>query len=467
MDRVESSTHKPTRRDLFKRSLGAGLAAGLSGGVWLSGCSRRKQSSNSNIILITLDTTRADHLGCYGYRRGTSPNLDKLAEQSVLYTQAIAPSSWTLPSHASLFTGKFPSSHGAHYDKNGSLKLLAAGLKDRIFWDEIRANGMDPSAQTLAQILRQAGYSTGAVVGGPWLKRVFGLNKDFEHYDDAGISTLNGRRADAVTTNALQWLENVRGGKFFLFLNYFDPHGPWSAPDLFGTAFLQDEKKRSDGNREEYEKRAAYDGEILYMDYHIGRLVEALKHWNLYEGSWVIVTADHGELLGEHGQFGHGRYLYQEEIHVPLFTKYPAGEVPPGQHTSHVQLTDILPLICDYGDFPKPNDIQGSVPPEIAHPIVAETYPLKMNSSDGDWRAIFDGNYKFVWNSKGRHLLFDLANDPEEINNLAEQDVKRVGRMTAKLHHYLAGLPTPDDGGSVRQLDQQTIEALKGLGYLK
>ncbi len=337
---------------------------------------------------MTLDTTRADHLGCYGHSQDTSPNLDKLAAESVLYTRALAPSSWTLPSHASLFTGKFSSSHGAQYDPEGPLQLLDAiqGSKE---WEVYRARGLAQNEVTLAQTLRNEGYKTGAVLGGPWLKKVFGMNKGFDYYDDDEIGTVNGRLARQINNRAVKWIEQSLGKEFFLFLNYFDPHSPYGAPEGFGAKFLEgnDIPKGREPSLEEL--FALYDGEIFYMDYYIGQLIQKLKDLKIYENTMIIVTADHGELMGEHGKFGHGNYLYQEELHVPFFVKYPRGEVLPSRSGTRVQLNDIFAMILERVGIPAPPGIQGGVPPQLGHPLIAETYPLQVFNKDGHWRAFF------------------------------------------------------------------------------
>lgn len=453
-----------TRRQLLQGGVQGALAATLGSSLWLGGCSHR--SSNANIVLITLDTTRADHLGSYGYRRPTSPNLDRLAAESLLYTRMIATSSWTLPSHASLFTGKFPSSHGARYDEGGRMRLTH-GIEGPAHWDALRARSLDANAVTLATLLKDAGYATGAVVGGPWMKRVFGLSRGFEYYDDDDISTVNGRRAEPITSAASQWIQSLGEKRFFLFLNYFDVHHPFNAPGKYATAFLPPGVglEETDKNLEAY--RAGYDGELLYMDHHIGRLMNRLKDLKLYDNTWIIVTADHGDLLGEHGKTGHGKYLTQEELHIPLFMKYPKGEVPPGRLDSQVQLIDILPLVCDHHGLPLPGDIQGDLPSKVEHPIIAETYPLKEITQDGHWRALFEGDLKFIWNSLGRHQLFDLARDSGEHHNLFGKDPGRDQRLLAKLDTYLSGLPKPGKSDFVQGVDEETIKALKAQGYLK
>jgi len=192
-----------------------------------------------SVLLVTLDTTRADHLGCYGHARDTSPRLDALAQEGVLYLRARSTSSWTLPAHASLFTGRFTSSHGARFDAEGPVRLTQA-IADEGQLSEYRARPLVDSETTLAELLAARGYATAAVVAGPWMKRVFGLAQGFEHYDDEGIDSLTGRRAASVTEAALAWADTLDERPFFLFLNYYDPHGPYGAPAPFTFRFVED-----------------------------------------------------------------------------------------------------------------------------------------------------------------------------------------------------------------------------------
>ncbi len=455
-----------TRRTVLKYGLYGSVAAGLQSSLWISGCTKRSRHKGPNVILIILDTVRADHLSCYDYHRKTTPNLDKLARQSVLYTRAIAPSSWTFPSHASLFTGKFTSSHGAKYDPKGQLRLTDA-ISGPKAWQVYRARSLAEDELTLAQLLKEAQYTTGAVVGGPWLKRVFGLDKGFEHYDDAQISTVNGRLASQLTASALKWLSKVKKKSFFLFLNYFDAHGPYMPPEGFAAAFLPNLTQWNPKKITMKQNIAFYDAEILYMDHYIGRLLEKLKADGLYDNTMIIVTSDHGELFGEHGELGHGDFLYQPELHIPLFVKYPAAEVTPARTDAPVQLNDVFVMILNRLGIEIPRNIQAGMPPQIGHPLVAETYPLASLAPKGHWRAIFEGNYKFIWNSKNNHLLFDLKNDPGEKTNLVAKQPQRAAKMLAEVNQYLAKLPAPGPAAPARELDEQTKEALRSLGYVK
>lgn len=418
--------------------------------VGFLGC--RSRIERPNVLVVTLDTTRKDHLGFYGYGRATSPNLDTLAESSVVFTRAVAASSWTLPSHASIFTGKFPTSHGARYDPEGPLRLsqAIAGPEE---WDGYRASPLSPAETTLAAILREAGYRTGAVVGGPWMKRVFGLSQGFERYDDDGIVDVNGKLASEVTSSALSFLEECDGKPFFLFLNYFDPHGPYDAPAPFRGTFGNEPSDR-------------YDEEILYMDHHLGRLLAGMKTLGVFEKTLIVVTADHGELLGEHGKMGHGATLFEEEIRVPFLVKYPGSERPPARTDDGVHHVDVLPMVLDRLGLPVPRGIQGGVPPTRERPLIAEVDPLPFMSAEGSFRALYLGRYKLLWNGLGESALYDIEADGNEHKDLSASEPGRTSNAVALLEKYLASLPPPGDTAQPTTLDEATLEALRKLGYV-
>lgn len=447
-----------TRRRFLGLGLGAGVAAGLLGG---GGCRGRLGAPRPNIVLMTLDTTRADHLSCYGYSRPTSPSLERLARESVLYKQAFTTSSWTLPAHATLFTGKFVTSHGARKDPEGPLVLTDA-IEGPDAWKKHRARTIGQGESTLAELLQAAGYATGGIVGGPWMKTVFGLHQGFDHYDDDGINRIGGRSAAQVTDGALTWLSSLDDRPFFLFLNYFDVHTPYAPPKKFEEVFLPAGTRATKTEK----KIARYDGEILFMDFFIGALLNRLKMLGRYDDTWIIVTSDHGELLGEHRLMGHGKFLYQEEICIPLFAKYPLGEVAPARTDTPVQLTDIMPMILDYLDLDYPDDVQGGAPPEVGHPIVAEVYPRDFEAPLGQWRALLDGDFKFLWNSKDRHHLFDLKRDPHETANLLTKNPAQAEAMETRLAAYLDGLPKPAAGGEEQVIDEETRQTLESMGYV-
>lgn len=424
-----------------------------------------------DILLITLDTTRADRLGCYGYLGETTPNLDRFAEEAVVHTRAYSTTSWTLPAHASLFTGKFTASHGARYHPDGSL-LLTEAISGPERWSQFRVRGLGQGERTLAAMLSEAGYSTGAVVAGPWLKRVMGLDRGFDHYDDDGIPSRNGRPAPEVTDRGLAWIAENTDRPFFLFLNYFDPHEPLRAPG----PFIRDLPAGGESRPPRDRRGQLYDAEVRFMDHHLGRLFWGLRELDRYDGSWIIITADHGELLGEHGLIGHTNTLHEEIVHVPLLVKYPGGEGPTGSDDFEVQLVDVFATILDRLGLAIPPGVQGNPFGEVRHPMIAEFFPLEFmrralrGSTEewrGDMRTLRRGDYKFVWSSIGRHQLFDLSVDPRESRNLVGELPDVAESMRTELMNYLATLPEPPPDGALRRVDPETEEALKNLGYLE
>ncbi len=451
----------------------------LVASVGLGSCDSRP--AGPNILLITLDTTRRDHLGCYGYQRDTSPNLDRLAADSIVYTNAYAVSSWTLPTHASLFTGKLPSAHGAEYDPEGPLKLTD-GIQDGP-WQHYRARPIAENETTLAQILTAEGYATGGVAGGPWMKTPFRLQKGFEFYDDENVTALNGRAAEDVTRVALEFIDRHADEPFFLFLNYYDPHSPYFDPAKkpgYRPEFVRQVCPLGvdPGQLEQGElQRLLYDAEIAYADHHLGRLLDHLRARGLYENTWIFVTADHGELqddpvLGDKGLWGHGNSLSQAEIHIPLFVKEPGRSGRKGPDDRMVQQTDVLPTILERLGLSLPPNIQGT-PLGQRHPIVAEAVTLPFMSDpertdwrhQGDWRVVIIGKYKYGWSSNGTPFLIDLEADPGEHTNLVTSDPARAQEMESLLLKYLAQLPEPGAVGQVGPVDEETMKSLRGLGY--
>jgi len=418
-----------------------------------------------NIVLITMDTTRVDRLGCYGFKKNTSPNIDLLAEKSIIFTNAYSNSSWTLPSHASLFTGKFTSSHGARFDREGPLKL-GNSITGYGQWKDYKARGLASNETTLARMLAMSGYITAGIVAGPWLKKVFGINRGFLFYDDDQIGTLQGRTAEQVTASALNFLDNVKDKRFFLFLNYFDPHEPRWAPREFVEDFLDLSQPTSPSGRPTVRQNSElYNAEIKYMDYYIGIFIDRLKKLNLYEDSWIIVTADHGELLGEKGRFGHGHFLTQEEIHVPLLMKYPGMKRKKVEHRP-IQLIDIFSTILKRLNIPLPKGIQGTPYPRIRHPLISEVYPPASKSEYGTWKSIISNNYKALQNSKGNDELYHLGRDPFTKKNIIDQAAEKADDMINKMNYYLEGLPETEHDESYFRIDGQTTDTLKSLGYL-
>ncbi|MEI7837023.1 MAG: sulfatase, partial [Planctomycetota bacterium] len=263
-----------------------------------------------NVVLISIDTCRADRLSCYGYKRQTTPNIDALASNGVLFTSASTPVPFTLPAHSSMMTGTYPPTHG------------------------VRLNNGDHLADsniTLAEIMRDAGYQTAAFIGAFPLDRIFGLNQGFDTYDcqfraKRQMALYSERNAEELTGPAMDWLGKNGKKPFLLFLHYYDAHFPYEPPPPFNTTYAGD----------------LYAGEIAYVDRCIGHVVDQLHAMGIYDNTLIIITGDHGESLGEHGEQTHGFFMYQGTLRVPLVIRAPVGSRN-CQVNDNVSLVDIVP----------------------------------------------------------------------------------------------------------------------------
>ncbi len=438
-----------------------------------SGCS---DATPPSLVLITLDTTRVDHLSAYGYEREITPNLLAFAERAVRYERAWSTSSWTLPAHASLFTGLYPSSHGAHYEPGGSavlgdiVRIPVAKL--------VRAGRLGEDSTTLAEILAERGYRTGAFVAGPWLHRGFGLLQGFETmYDD--IPGFAGRSAKLISDGALSWLEQTASdAPYFLFVNYFDPHMPFEPPpgydDLPG-ARVPYEAPYEDlmtGAHELSEQERSYlvdryDGEIRFLDHHLGRLLDAVFARPGGENTLVIVTADHGESFGEGGRFGHGFWLSEELLHVPLLVRFAGDRGAGSTDDSLVQLVDILPLAAAELGFGLPEGIEGmgvgarefGFAEIYREPTTVARFGERF---DRDVKAVISASHVLIRSDAGERSLVQLG-DPAGGGDAP--DDAAVEQLEARLDEYEQRAKkapvVPVD------VDAETLEALKRLGYVQ
>ncbi|NRA00126.1 MAG: sulfatase [Myxococcales bacterium] len=445
------------RRRVIPRFIGLCL---LLATALASACNQRPDAAGPSILVVTLDTTRRDHLGLYGYGRATSPNLDRFATEATVYTRAYSTSSWTLPAHASIFTGKLTAGHGARYDPNGPFRLTD-GITGPEVWKELRARGLSAGEQTLAGRLSQAGWRTGGIVAGPWMKKLFGLGTGFADYDDDGIEELNGRLARQVTERAIAWIDRRGSERFFLFLNYYDPHAPYAPPAKFVRALDPTGDGAPPGDRER--DVALYDAEIRSMDHELGRVLDHLRARELFRNMWIIVTADHGEFLGEHGKTDHGRGVFEEEIRIPLLVKKP-GTRGGTRDDTLVQLTDILPMLLGSLGLEVPGGIHGEDPENARRPIVAEVHS---RGSEQRWiRALIEDDFKLVATDK-RSKLYDLGSDLGEQQNVMRSDRERGLAMRARLDAYLASIEGAGEAGPDVDIDESTRRALENLGYLE
>ena len=429
-----------------------------------------------DVILVSCDTTRADHMSTYGYSRNTSPNLTTLARDGLNFSRAISPAQWTVPGHASMLTGLYPSRHGAHYSGTWGAAPVISG-RNRVF-------PLGPEKVTLAEMLRDRGYNTaGFVANFANLDRAFGFAQGFGHYEDLPGPLLRPlphavrfvqqfvptfvkepfRSAGELNAAALAWLDGLpRGRPAFIFLNYLEPHHWLASPpfdrwarevpgwrDLSRKGFFTHAMPVHLSEPERAFITASYDGQVAAMDASLGELVEGLKRRLRYDNAIIIVTADHGELLGEHDLIGHGgRMMYDGLLHIPMVVKLPGPDRPRGEVKETVQLVDIVPTVLDVLKIAIPPDVQGQVLQHVTHPIVAEEdINPEFVSHYGEvydraLRVLYDGPYKLITTSKGQRMLFDLAHDPNENDNLEARESERVAEMERRLDAVMSGMQT-------------------------
>lgn len=390
-----------------------------------------------------------------------------MAADGVVMQNFLTTSSWTLPTHASLFTGLFPSSHGAHYSNTGNTALGDADGAPGGF-DAFRANRLPDSATTLAEVLRSRGYETHAIGAGPWFKPVFGLDQGFEHYD-ADFDSLAGRPGNEVSNLAISAIEHADEKPFFLFLNYFDPHDPY---DGHGTSWEQFLKPGPDFARSKV--LAEYDAEILFMDEQIGRVFDELKRRKLYDQSWVVVTSDHGEHFGEHGLEGHGFSLYEAVVRGVLIVKPPKGVALAIDPRTYAQSVDVMPTLLRGLGIEPPTPIEGEALDQVTHPIVTELYRSAGNVRwkgerfRRELRAIYDGDYKLLLSTKDDDPdagLFDIRSDPGETTDLRAEKPDVVKSIVARFDAWSEGR-APLAQERAADLDIETRRQMEALGYL-
>jgi arylsulfatase A-like enzyme len=443
----------------------------------VGGCgSKLPAAPSANLLVVTLDTTRADHLSCYGYARDTSPRLARLASEGVRFTLSYAAASTTLPSHVSLFTGAAPIAHGVV--KNG----LA----------------LAPGAQTLAVRMRAAGAQTGAIVSSFVLDRRFGLDQGFDHYEDdftregssyqvdkwRGFET-NGafdRRANLTTDRAIRWLEARDPSRpFFLWVHYFDPHDPYVPPEPWKSRFAHPADS-APSLAEALTRRDvvdAYDGEIAFTDDEVGRLLDHLAALGLDRDTLVVVTADHGEGLGQHGVIGHAINVYEEAVAVPLVMRWP-GHLPPGRTIDGpVESVDVLPTVLALLGLPatdtgRGRDLSAAVlrgdALDADHPVFTHRRPYDENANENGKRvhgalfAVRRGQWKWIEGTlDGTRELYDLAADPHETANRANAERDRAESLARDVAAFRAANESkaPVD----TKVAPEDRERLRALGY--
>ena len=401
----------------------------------------RRGDETLNIILISIDTLRADALGCYGGDIAKTPNIDRLAAEGTLFAECKSPVPLTLPSHTTMLTGAFPPYHGVH---NNLTSVPDKGL------------------DFLSETLNKRGYRTGAIIGSFQLDDVFDFDQGFDYYDDEFTvgtgGTLAGfeKPANQIMARAEAWLADAAGEPFFLFVHFFDPHLPYAPP-----------KKYFD----EYSNNA-YFGEVAFVDYSLGKLVPALEVNGLSENTLVIITSDHGESLGEHGEQTHAFFVYEATQHVPLIMYCP-GLIPAGQKVEGpVRLADVCPTVLDILGIEPPASVQGeSLIPYIYGKPKADRVVYEESYYGGEmfgWARLYaleKNGWKYI--EAPRPELYDLTDDADELINSVNDEPAIAARMSEELEELRTGLAENGVGeAALVTLSNKGKTRIETLGYI-
>jgi choline-sulfatase len=397
----------------------------------------------TNVLLITVDTLRADHVGAYGFKQSATPTIDALSHDSVLFEHAYSQVPLTLASHTSLLTGTYPFHNGVQ---------------------DFTGQPLTPNIRSVAQSLKANGYDTAAVVSSYVLDRSWGLDRGFDLYYDVfqGSSFLENdpglveRNASASVGQALKWLRMPRRKPFFLWLHLYDPHSGYDPPEPFRTRFAG----------------SPYDGEIAYADSQLARVLAYLKQQGLYDRMLIVFASDHGESLGEHGEKEHGFFVYHSTLHVPLLVKPPAAiRVRPHRETEPVQIMAIAPTILATLGLKDPIENQFETVSLLADKSGASHPPVYSESfysfSSFGWaplRTINTSAYQYIEAPKPE--LYDLRNDPAETKNLITEQKATASVLAQQLMDLVARYTSDDHSANTSHLSAEAVEKLRSLGYM-
>jgi arylsulfatase A-like enzyme len=457
-------------------------------------------SARPNVLLIVMDTVHADHLAVYGYERDTTPNLRDLARDSMVYREAMSASDITLTSHASLFTGMYPSWHGAYCDPQNAAYGRA----------------LSSAYPTIAELLKKTGYQTTGVAANLYLRADFGLERGFDRFhiprpvpilaaengfmlrhgmrrglslvfDTAQFDRLYATGEDINTALFAELSEPTKAGApVFTFVNYMDAHFPYLPPAPYDMRYpgrrrgmtqddLEGEQKvivTGQSGAGDYRPHCVsqYDGGIAYEDQQIGDVVRWLKRRGAYDNTMIVITSDHGEAFGERNRVGHANSPYQNLLHVALLVKYP-HQAHRGTEDRPVSLTDVAPTILEAAGIAAPQAIQGHSLTAVAdREIFGETFPCPVAHSPDcpngcTARAIYAWPYKFITSSNGRRELFDLGVDPAEHRNLYIQQPERAAQLSDRLALWMKNMPK--QSRETHTLSPEDLRRLKSLGYVQ
>ncbi|MDH4258169.1 MAG: sulfatase-like hydrolase/transferase [Candidatus Aminicenantes bacterium] len=423
-------------------------------------------SYSTNVIIIAVDTLRADHLGCYGYERNTSPNIDDFARDGVLFTRCYTPSPLTTPAFASMLSSLPPYKHGA------------------------KRNGMSifDKTRVLPQFLRREGYYSGAVISNWTLrKKLTELNRGFDTYTEVftkrrwlGVLNAEGD-AEEVNDAARRWIYHNANRKFFFWVHYTEPHEPYVYRKEFDLGYKEaDPSLYPPGS--DFKKIRKYDTEIGYDDFFIGELIKRIKELGLYEDSLIIFMADHGESFGEHDYYGHGRKLYNSCLHVPLIVKLPGSKNANTVIDRNVSILDIAPTILSLLELPIPEDMEGDnlfEPKNENRVLYFEAYrgavdrkrgktfqlkvePIRHGLLSENIKLIHDNGFEAYDVEKDRFETKNVYKNPDgemaELTDLLKKFMIEVNEFIKYSMKYFRQKST---------LTKEDIEKLKSLGYIK
>jgi arylsulfatase A-like enzyme/Flp pilus assembly protein TadD len=399
-----------------------------------------------SVILITIDTLRADHVGCYGAQMVKTPTLDALAHDGVVFERAISQVPLTWPSHAVILTGTYPFQNGVQ---------------------DFTGQPLAQQFRTVAQSFQHAGYATGAVVSAFVLDRSWGLSRGFDFYDDAFSAEtfekketgLVDRRAAESVAHAIAWLKKTPRRPFFLWLHLYDPHSPYDPPEPYRTEY----------------RTHLYDGEIAYADHELGNLMTWLKQNRLYNSSLIVALSDHGESLGEHGEDEHGFFVYNATVHVPLIVKPPAGSgIAPGRRPEPVETTAVAPTLLQLAGVKDAADpiltqfqasplLNQAASPPAKDPAYSETFYPFSSFGWSPLHALESDHFHFI--EAPQPELYDLEADPAETRNIAAEQPATIAVLRQKTQALLAHDPFSHHDASAGNLSPDAQEKLRALGY--
>jgi choline-sulfatase len=424
-----------TDRSRFQRAAPLVLAA-VTLSVACSGAPPRTAPSVAqNVLIVTIDTLRADHVGIYGASNVDTPNIDRLAHEGAWAVQADAQVPLTRPSHISLFSGLYPSEHG---------------VRDNV------SPTMRNDVPLLAPIFQRQGFATAAFIGSSVLDRQSGLARGFDTYSDRFAGNADQRTGDAVAAEAITWLKSPPKPNFFAWVHLYDPHAPYTPPEPYATRYAG----------------RLYDGEVAWCDALVGRIIGALTEAGRLDNTLVVVTSDHGEALGDHGEDVHGYFIYEATLRVPLVFRGPG--IKPGTRLSAVARTiDLFPTILDLAGLDSRSysssgrsllaGLRGD--PMQDEPSFAESLVPLLHYGWSDLRAVRDGRWKYIL--APRPELYDLDADPRELRNVVDQQPARARAMRTGLEAQLREeKSTSQHNQQASGISPDLLERLGALGYV-